>query len=161
VPWLDLTWGSSLRRSANILSLHAQRHIDLEKKCTQIHVWQGGHALPRQGVTSLDTVSIKESFLWIASALLPALLQINVLLFFYQHFHRRNKSRRELFTLDLYWWLILTYIDLYWWHVASLFALWKESIRIRGKEKFFKTLAKLESSSVFSLAKSENNWPQM
>jgi hypothetical protein len=26
--------------------------------------------------------------------------------------------------------------------------------------KFFKTLAKLASSSVFSLAKSENNWPK-
>jgi hypothetical protein len=29
----------------------------------------------------------------------------------------------------------------------------------RGVDKFFKTLAKLASSSEFSLAKSENNWP--
>jgi hypothetical protein len=28
-------------------------------------------------------------------------------------------------------------------------------------DKFFKTLAKLASSSVFSLAKSENNWPKL
>jgi hypothetical protein len=31
----------------------------------------------------------------------------------------------------------------------------------RGVDKFFKTLAKLASSSVFSLAKSENNWPKI
>jgi hypothetical protein len=31
----------------------------------------------------------------------------------------------------------------------------------KGVDKFFKTLAKLESSSVFSLAKSENNWPKI
>jgi hypothetical protein len=30
----------------------------------------------------------------------------------------------------------------------------------RGVNKFFKTLAKLASSLVFSLAKSENNWPK-
>jgi hypothetical protein len=28
-------------------------------------------------------------------------------------------------------------------------------------DKFFKTLAKLASSSVFSLAKSENHWPKI
>jgi hypothetical protein len=28
-------------------------------------------------------------------------------------------------------------------------------------DKFFKTLAKLASSSAFLLAKSENNWPKM
>jgi hypothetical protein len=28
-------------------------------------------------------------------------------------------------------------------------------------DKFFKTLAKLASSSVFSLTKSENNWPKI
>jgi hypothetical protein len=32
---------------------------------------------------------------------------------------------------------------------------------IRGVDKFFKTLAKLATSSVFSLAKSENNWPKL
>jgi hypothetical protein len=31
----------------------------------------------------------------------------------------------------------------------------------RGVDKFFKTLAKLASSSVFLLAKSENNWPKI
>jgi hypothetical protein len=31
----------------------------------------------------------------------------------------------------------------------------------RGVDKFFKTLAKLVSSSVFILAKSENNWPKI
>jgi hypothetical protein len=31
----------------------------------------------------------------------------------------------------------------------------------RGLDKFFKTLAKLASSSVFSLTKSENNWPKI
>jgi hypothetical protein len=31
----------------------------------------------------------------------------------------------------------------------------------RGVSMFFKTLAKLASSSVFSLAKPENNWPKI
>jgi hypothetical protein len=31
----------------------------------------------------------------------------------------------------------------------------------KGVNKFFKTLAKLASSLVFSLAKSENNWPKI
>jgi hypothetical protein len=31
----------------------------------------------------------------------------------------------------------------------------------RGVDKVFKTLAKLVSSSVFFLAKSENNWPKI
>jgi hypothetical protein len=30
----------------------------------------------------------------------------------------------------------------------------------RGVDKFFKTLAKLASNSVFLLVKSENNWPK-
>jgi hypothetical protein len=34
-------------------------------------------------------------------------------------------------------------------------------MQCRGEDKFFKTLAKLASSVVFSLAKSENNWPQI
>jgi hypothetical protein len=34
----------------------------------------------------------------------------------------------------------------------------KTSVTYRGVDKFFKTLAKLASSSVFSLAKSESNW---
>jgi hypothetical protein len=32
---------------------------------------------------------------------------------------------------------------------------------ISGVDKFFKTLAKLASSEEFSLAKSENNWPNI
>jgi hypothetical protein len=32
---------------------------------------------------------------------------------------------------------------------------------IRGVNKFFKKLAKLARSSIFSLAKSENNWPKL
>jgi hypothetical protein len=32
---------------------------------------------------------------------------------------------------------------------------------LRGVDKFFKTLAKLASSSAFSLAKSENKWPHL
>jgi hypothetical protein len=34
-------------------------------------------------------------------------------------------------------------------------------ILIRGADKYFKTLAKLASTSIFSLAKSENNWPKI
>jgi hypothetical protein len=31
----------------------------------------------------------------------------------------------------------------------------------RGVDKFFKTLAKLASGSIFPLAKSENKWPKI
>jgi hypothetical protein len=43
------------------------------------------------------------------------------------------------------------------YHYHSAFP--QSPAKCRGVDKFVKTLAKLTSSSVFSLAQSENNWP--
>jgi hypothetical protein len=49
------------------------------------------------------------------------------------------------------------------WKKADVGKLQGNAYRLhcRGVGKFFKTLAKLASSSIFSLAKSENNWPKI